>query len=163
MVELVLVVYEYGISVWSTSEVNEVFAVSGWVCWDDDMVLNDVFTVDCEAGMALKERAISREGFLKSDGEGFIEAGTCGLLNGCFPFEIFVNFGDFSASWELSEGRLRLLACKERWALASTRLMADLEVTDGDGDLDSARSDGGVTNSSSSSSVGDPGSGTFAR
>lgn len=36
--------------------------------------------------------------------------------------------------------------------------MADLEVTDGEGDLDDVRGEGGVINSSSSSSVGDPGS-----
>lgn len=84
-------------------------------------------------------------------------------MKGCPPLEVFVNFWDFPFSCEPSEDRFRAVACKERCALASTLLLADLEVTDGEGDLDDVLGDSGVKKSSSSSSVGDPGSGIAAR
>jgi hypothetical protein len=158
VVELVRVKKLFGTSVWSVSDVKDVLAVSAWVCCDEDTVLNEVLTVDWEAGRTLNERAISSDGFLNNDGWGFGDARTWGLMKGCVSFEIFVNFEDFPFSCEPSEGLFRTVLCNERWLLASTLLLADFDVTDGDGDLDVALGDGGVTKSSSSSSVGDPGS-----
>lgn len=93
---------------------KEVFAVSAWVCWDEETVLNDVFTVDCEAGSVWKERTASKDGFLNNEGAGFNDVGIWGLMKGCPPFEVFVNFRDFPISINPSEGRFRALPCKER-------------------------------------------------
>lgn len=145
---------------------KEVLAVSGWVCCDEDTVLNEVLTVDWDAGMAFKEGAICRDGFMNNDGRGSDGAGPWGLINGSFTFEIFVNFEDLPFSLESLCGLFRALPCKERWVLTSALLLVDWDVTDGDRDLDDdldddldvALGDGGVTKSSSSPSVGDPGS-----
>lgn len=103
--------------------------------------------------VAWNERAMSREGFLKSIVDEEVFKGPGGLMDGCLPFEVLVSFGEVAGSSELSEAlflamgpeakRVCELAC---W----TRLCADWENNVGDG---------GVTNSSSSSStsVGDPG------
>lgn len=96
------------------SDVKDVFAVSAPVCWEDDTVLNDVFTVDCDAGKALNERAIPSEGFLNTDGSDLLAAEAGGKAAGCFSFEVSVNFEDFPFTVEPSERRFRLLLCKEK-------------------------------------------------
>lgn len=46
MVELVRVKKPLGTSVWSASDVKDVFAVSGCVCCEDDTVSKEVLTID---------------------------------------------------------------------------------------------------------------------
>ena len=62
----------------------------------------------------MNERAISKEGFLKTDGSDSFAAEVGGKAAGCFPFEVFVNFADFPFTVEPSERRFRLVLCKER-------------------------------------------------
>jgi hypothetical protein len=54
-------------------------------------------------------------------------------LTACFPFEVLVNFSEFSEWLKLSEG-LFLEGCKEVELLAWKSVCADL--ADGDGDRD---------------------------
>jgi hypothetical protein len=76
-------------------------------------VLKDVLIVACDAFGGMKDGAMFNDGFLKSEEGGSVRADTFDLLKGCFPFENFVNLGDFPGSFKLSKGRFRLVACKE--------------------------------------------------
>lgn len=68
---------------------------------------------------------------MKRDGVGI---GLCvGDVMACFPLEVFVNFGEFPESLELSEGRFRLCR-KETKELAWIRLGVDLDNGEGEGD-----------------------------
>ena len=82
---------------------NDVFGVSGCVCCEDLIGLNEVSTVDAPVALVvLKERAISRVGFLKRRG-----CSACcrveGLSKGCFLFKDPVNL--FCGSRIITVGR----------------------------------------------------------
>lgn len=97
-------------------EVNEVFVVFA-VSWEENVVLlKEVLTEDETEFTGWKDRAISSVGFLKSNCGGGIGE-VLKDLTACFPFEVLVNFCEFSEWLELSDGRF-LETCKEAWLLA---------------------------------------------
>jgi hypothetical protein len=110
--------------------VKDVLFVAAVSCEENTVLLKDVSAEDeTEAAAVWNDRAILRDGFLNRGGVGI--GGDMNDLTACFPFEDFVNFGDFSDWQELSEGRF-LVTCKETCLLAWKSVCAGLE--DGEGD-----------------------------
>jgi hypothetical protein len=93
---------------YDVKDVLVVFAVS---CEENAVLVKEAFTEDGPEAADWKERAMLRDGFLNGIGEDMKD------LTGCFPFKVFVNFGDFSKWLELSGG-LFLVMCKETCLLA---------------------------------------------
>lgn len=58
---------------------------------------------------------MSREGFLNRGGEGCLDGPAFeGSSAGCFPFPVFVSFGELPESMELSEGRFLPMVPNEK-------------------------------------------------
>jgi hypothetical protein len=99
------------------------------------VLLKDVLTEDETEFIVWKDRAISSVGFLNFSNCGGAIGKDMKDLTACFPFEVLVNFGEFSKLLELSEG-LFLGICKEPWLLAWESVCPGLADGDGDGDGD---------------------------
>lgn len=89
---------------------------------------NEVFADEAVVASARwKDRAISRDGFLKVASALSNRSASAG----CLPLDTLVNFSELSESFELSDGRFLGFDFDERRGLASSRLCTADFVGDG--------------------------------